>query len=205
MGTAPAWPESCTSLATHPTFCAFVQTESSVKAQKTTPIIIFFLAAAALLGLAACAPVEPSQASSSHRSQDSQTLEPVEKEVPAAVNAAAPAEVLTSAAGPAASPREGMLAFEGSVFVATTELVGSLWQAAGWSIGEEPVSTDPADLPADCTLYPHAGVENQWIGRCRGYILVPQAGARDIAVMVTDEAGGTTMVQVAPPPGDRQP
>jgi hypothetical protein len=98
-----------------------------------------------------------------------------------------------------------MLAFEGTIFVATTELVGELWQAAGWKIGESPIRADPADLPADCTLYPHEGVENQWVGRCRGYILVPQAGARDIAVMITDGAGSTTMVQVAPPPGDPTP
>jgi hypothetical protein len=98
-----------------------------------------------------------------------------------------------------------MLAFEGNVFVATTELVTGLWQSAGWSIGQEPVDTDPDDLPADCTLYPHEGVENQWVGRCLGYILIPQAGARDIAVIVTDETGGTTMVQVAPPPTGMQP
>jgi hypothetical protein len=176
-----------------------------VKAQKPTPYIILILAATALFLLAGCSPLESSQAASPRGSGEAHPVEPVENAANLPASAAVPAEVLASASGPPASPRDGMLAFEGSVFVATTELVTGLWQAAGWSIGEEPVSADPADLPADCTLHPHAGVENQWFGRCNGYILIPEAGARDIAVMVTDETGGTSMVQVAPPPGGLQP
>jgi hypothetical protein len=174
-----------------------------VKAQKPTPLIVLLLAAAALFALAACSPVEPSHPSSV--SNDARPAEPIERPAGDVDHDARPVEVLTSSGSAPANPREGMVAFEGNVFVATTELDTGLWQSAGWSIGQDPVSTDPADLQADCTLYPHAGVENQWVGRCRGYILIPQAGARDIAVMVTDESGGTMVVQVAPPPTGVQP
>lgn len=176
-----------------------------MNAPKPTPYNLLVLALAALFVLAACAPQTPSKASSPERPGESYPVEPAEIAEPLPDSSSAPADVLASAAGLPSSPRDGMVAFEGSVFVATTELVTALWQAAGWSIAEEPVSVDPADLPVDCTLHPHAGVANQWFGRCRGYILIPQSGARDIAVMVTDEAGATTMVQVAPPPGELQP
>jgi hypothetical protein len=112
-------------------------------------------------------------------------------------------------AAPALSPvnvsisPEGMVNFEGDIFVASTNLVDKLWQMAGWRIGDQPVDTDGQDLPADCTLYPHLGVDNQWVGRCKGNILVPQAGAKHIAVVITHPDGSTTMVQVAPPPDNQ--
>lgn len=91
-----------------------------------------------------------------------------------------------------------MVAFDGVVFVATTELDKYLWQIAGWRISEKNLDTENIDIPQDCTLYPHHGVADQWVGSCSGYILVPRNGAKHIAVMVTDEKGSTNMVQVAP-------
>ncbi len=91
-----------------------------------------------------------------------------------------------------------MVAFEGVVFVATTELNKYLWQVAGWQISSKSIDTNNSDIPNDCTLYPHDGVSDQWIGSCEGYILVPRNGAKHIAVMVTDTAGSTNMVQIAP-------
>jgi len=91
-----------------------------------------------------------------------------------------------------------MVAFEGIVFVATTELNKYLWQVAGWKISSKSIDTNNSDIPKDCTLYPHDGVSDQWIGSCEGYILVPRNGAKHIAVMVTDSEGSTNMVQIAP-------
>lgn len=91
-----------------------------------------------------------------------------------------------------------MVAFDGVVFVATTDLDKYLWQIAGWRISDKYLDTENTDIPQDCTLYPHDGVSDQWVGSCSGYILVPRHGAKHIAVMVTDEKGSTNMVQVAP-------
>lgn len=91
-----------------------------------------------------------------------------------------------------------MVSFNGVVFVATTDLDKYLWQIAGWRISEQYLDTENKDIPQDCTLYPHHGVSDQWVGSCSGYILVPRHGAKHIAVMVTDEKGSTNMVQVAP-------
>jgi hypothetical protein len=91
-----------------------------------------------------------------------------------------------------------MVAFNGVVFVATIDLDKYLWQIAGWRISEQYLDTENKDIPQDCTLYPHHGVSDQWVGSCSGYILVPRHGAKHIAVMVTDEKGSTNMVQVAP-------
>ena len=91
-----------------------------------------------------------------------------------------------------------MVPFEGLVFVATTELDEYLWQIAGWQVSNQTIDTNNSDIPQDCTLYPHHGVSNQWIGSCTGYILVPRNGAKDIAVMITDVNGSTDLIQVAP-------
>jgi len=109
--------------------------------------------------------------------------------------------------GEASSPSSNteIVSFRGSVFVAASMLVPDLWQPAGWRVSNQPVDTDSVDLPADCTLYPHLGVVNQWVGRCNGNVLVPKNGADHIAVMVTDENGENTMYQVAPDPGNNQP
>jgi hypothetical protein len=93
-----------------------------------------------------------------------------------------------------------MIGFEGSIFVASTNLVKRLWVDAGWKISSQPIDTDSDKLPADCTLYPHEGVADQWVGTCIGYVLVPRAGAQHISVMHTARDGNTTMIQVAPVP-----
>jgi hypothetical protein len=109
--------------------------------------------------------------------------------------------------GEASTPSRNaeIVSFRGSVFVAASTMVPDLWQAAGWRVSDQPVDTDSADLPADCTMYPHLGVVNQWVGRCDGNVLIPKNGAEHIAVMVTDENGTNTMYQVAPDPGNNQP
>jgi hypothetical protein len=91
-----------------------------------------------------------------------------------------------------------MVPFEGLVFVATTELDEYLWQIAGWQVSNQTIDTNNSEIPQDCTLYPHLGVSNQWIGSCTGYILIPRNGAKDIAVMITDVNGSTDLIQVAP-------
>lgn len=91
-----------------------------------------------------------------------------------------------------------MVPFEGLVFVATTELDEYLWQIAGWQVSNQTIDTNDSDIPQDCTLYPHLGVTNQWIGSCTGFILIPRNGAKDIAVMITDDSGSTDLIQVAP-------
>lgn len=97
------------------------------------------------------------------------------------------------------SGQDEMVAFRGTVFVATSQMVNGLWQTAGWQISEQPIDTDANEVPSDCTLYPHAGVVGQWVGRCRGKVSVPRKGAEHIAVMVTDENGNVSMIQIAPP------
>jgi hypothetical protein len=100
---------------------------------------------------------------------------------------------------------QDMVAFRGTVFVATSGIVESWWRLADWRISDQPVDTDEKDLPVDCTLRPHAGVINQWVGRCAGDVIIPKQGAQHIAVMLTAENGQVTMIQVAPDPGGSQP
>jgi hypothetical protein len=95
---------------------------------------------------------------------------------------------------------DGMFAFEGHVFVASTNPANRRWQQAGWHVATQAIVADRDTVPADCTLYPHQGVEDQWIGSCTGNILIPQDGAEHIAVMHTTKDGTTTLIQVAPPP-----
>lgn len=96
--------------------------------------------------------------------------------------------------------QDGMVVFDGSVFVASTEPFKDLWQLAGWKIGNHNQATDDDQVPTDCTLYPHQGVEDQWIGSCQGHTFVPRNGASHIAVIHTNSDGETTLVQVAPQP-----
>lgn len=114
-------------------------------------------------------------------------------------------EVQQTSAAQIPSNNNQTVSFQGNVFVAASMLAPELWQAAGWRVSDQPVDTDSTDLPADCTLYPHLGVVNQWVGRCNGNVLVPKNGAEHIAVMVTRENGESTMYQVAPDPGNNQP
>lgn len=94
----------------------------------------------------------------------------------------------------------GMITFNGSVFVAISELNRNVWRQAGWLISDQLIDTDTQEVPEDCTLYGHKGVEGQWVGRCRGRVLIPKDGAKHIAVMHTSQDGNTTLIQVAPPP-----
>jgi hypothetical protein len=97
------------------------------------------------------------------------------------------------------SPK-GMLSFEGSVFVALTKPSPKLWELAGWQISRNSVQVAEDRVPKDCTLYPHEGVEDQWIGSCTGSTLIPQNGASHIQVMQTLPDGNTILIQVAPTP-----
>ncbi|MES0360107.1 MAG: hypothetical protein ABUK20_04265 [Anaerolineales bacterium] len=99
----------------------------------------------------------------------------------------------------------GMVAFDGIVFVASTDLIPDRWKLAGWKIGSQSQATDNDQVPSDCTLYPHLGVEDQWIGSCYGYTFVPEDGASHIAVMHTPPDGTTILVQVAPQPDSEGP
>ena len=98
-----------------------------------------------------------------------------------------------------------LVEFEGSVFVAITKPDNILWLSAGWQIATQPVAGDQDSVPTDCTLYPHQGVDDQWIGSCSGKTYIPRAGANHIAVVHTLPDGTTRMVQVAPPPVASQP
>lgn len=95
---------------------------------------------------------------------------------------------------------QGMVSFEGSVFVASTKPSPELWELAGWHIAKNSMKVAEAQVPGDCTLYPHEGVEDQWIGICIGNTLIPQDGASHIQVMHTPPDGNTIAVQVAPTP-----
>ena len=95
---------------------------------------------------------------------------------------------------------EGMQVFEGDIFVASTKPKAGRWKSAGWRIAKQPHSTDSEEVPVDCTLYPHKGVEDQWIGSCSGYIFIPIDGAKHIAVVLTLPDGNTSLIQVAPSP-----
>lgn len=103
------------------------------------------------------------------------------------------------------SPHEGMLVFDGSVFVAATKPTVSRWHLAGWQIARQSLSVEADQVPVDCTLYRHLGVEGQWIGSCSGYTLIPEDGASHIAVMHTQPDGTSILVQVAPPPDPIRP
>ena len=93
-----------------------------------------------------------------------------------------------------------LVSFDGYVFVAITKPDNILWLSAGWQIAAQPFAGEQESVPADCTLYPHEGVDDQWIGSCTGSTYIPRAGAEHIAVMHTEPDGTTRMVQVAPPP-----
>jgi hypothetical protein len=96
------------------------------------------------------------------------------------------------------SQLEDMVLFEGSVFVASTKPITSRWELAGWRIASIAEAVKGEKVPLDCTLYPHEGVEDQWIGSCAGSTFIPTNGANHIAVMHTRLDGKTTLVQVAP-------
>lgn len=109
------------------------------------------------------------------------------------IAACSPAAQNTSAA-----TQPELVTFHGTAFVITTELSPGLWKASGWKLSGSPLDTDRDDIPLDCTLYPHASVNAQWIGGCTGNVRVPKQGAEHIAVMLINQDGSTSHVQVAP-------
>lgn len=167
-------------------------TESEVNLRKQRTFVPLFLIT--LLLFSACSPLagagSTSLVESSLSANDERILHKTEEPLPSSLDDSA---------------AQDLVAFRGTVFVATSGIVKSLWRLADWRISDQPVDTDEKDLPVDCTLHPHAGVVNQWVGRCAGDILIPKEGAQHIAVMLTDENGQVTMIQVAPDPGDSQP
>jgi hypothetical protein len=100
---------------------------------------------------------------------------------------------------------DNMIGFEGHVFVASTRPSKTRWQIAGWQIAVQPIVRDEESIPIDCTLYPHQGVDDQWIGSCAGYTYIPRDGANHIAVMHTQPDGTKRLIQVAPPPVVNEP
>ena len=156
---------------------------------------ICILALISILLLSACAQINPVSDTAHAYNEGTSSISKI-SEVDSAVEQASnlPSEETDSSIGYSSD----MVAFDGIVFVATTDLDEYLWQIAGWRISEQDLDTENTDIPQDCTLNPHLGVSGQWVGSCSGYILVPRNGARHIAVMVTDNNGKTNMVQVAP-------
>jgi hypothetical protein len=110
-------------------------------------------------------------------------------------------ETERSSASDYSSEQENITVLEGDIFVSTTEILPELWGSTGWRIANKSWDTGEQDLPADCTLYPHSGAAGQWVGRCRGEVKIPAAGAANIAVMIAGPDGNLTMMQVAPPRG----
>ena len=98
-----------------------------------------------------------------------------------------------------------MVAFEGNVFVASTKPIVDRWHQAGWQIAKQSLTGEIGQVPVDCTLYKHLGVQNQWIGSCSGYTFIPKDGASHIAVMQTQPDGTSILVQVAPAPESNEP
>ena len=161
-------------------------------------IIMISLALLALGLLPACSSWQDIGSSAPAESIDDSvpsSNQPITESEPPAL----PDDSLTSSS---LSTPQNMVAFEGTVFIASIQIVAERWKMAGWRVGNQPLNTENQEPPADCTLYPHLGVENQWVGSCSGYILVPRDGARHIDVMLTAEDGSTTLVQVAPPPSN---
>jgi len=156
------------------------------------PVLLFILSLSS-----ACSPVQISSASiltdAAQVPDSASSINPAEE-------AGAPISSKSQSSSNPSQIPQGMAEFEGQVFVATTDLVAELWKSSGWAISDQPLDTNKQDIPEDCTLYPHSGVKNQWVGSCSGYILIPRSGAQHIAVMLTAPDGSTTMVQVAPAP-----
>ena len=162
-------------------------------------IVLICLAIFSLALLPACTPVEDAGASMPPEDAAEIDLPPEGNEAETEIDKTEPSPADTPPGNTETTPPDGMVAFDGEVFVASTEVVTSRWQSAGWRIGDQALDTESQDVPPDCTLYPHAGVDNQWIGSCRGYVLVPQDGASHIDVILTHPDGSTTLIQVAPP------
>jgi hypothetical protein len=178
-----SWPGSCTKPVNPNKTLAIKQ---AMCKNKQIPLLILVILTGLLsLWVTGCAPFESVSASAGEETnQDSQSAgQPVVAKQVASSQRTASAQIVV---------------FEGSIFVASTDLVNERWLVAGWKISTQSIDTDSHPVPLDCTLYPHFGVENQWVGSCSGRVKVPQDGARNIAVMHTKVDGSTILVQVAP-------
>lgn len=160
------------------------------------PIIIIFLAILAIVILPACSTWQSSGNYASAKDisdSQSQATQPT-----TGAESPVPQEDSSSSS----SIPEDMVAFEGTIFVASDELVTERWKMAGWRIADQPLDTEIQEPPPDCTLYPHLGVEDQWVGSCSGYVLVPRDGAQHIDVILFNSDGSTSSFQVAPEPNN---
>lgn len=171
--------------------------EATVNSNSSIRIIGFIVGLAVLATLSACS--SSGSAQGFYPQEDPPKSASAPWEGPAAHEAALPESKTLPVSNPN-SIESDYIPFNGEVFVATSTIISELWRQAGWGIGEVPIDTDAQQVPLDCVLYPHSGVENQWVGSCSGRVLIPKSGAKHIAVMLTDSNGKTTMVQVAPPP-----
>lgn len=160
------------------------------------PIIILCLAILAIVILPACSTWQTSGNYASAKDiSDSQPQ-------PTQLTTDAEPPVTQEDSGSSSSIPQDMVAFEGTIFVASDELVTERWKVAGWRIADQPLDTEIQEPPPDCTLYPHLGVENQWVGSCSGYVLIPRDGAQHIDVILLNADGSTSSVQVAPEPNN---
>jgi hypothetical protein len=191
------WPASCTKIRICRSHYSSCMTEAAVKNLIKLIPNIFILLTAAILA-SACSETligtdesqPPGQVFSASSNLDYNPQSSTSKVISATDERPLPA---------------GMVAFDGIVFVASTDLIPDRWKLAGWKIGSQSQATDNDQVPSDCTLYPHLGVEDQWIGSCYGYTFVPEDGASHIAVMHTPPDGTTILVQVAPQPDSEGP
>ncbi len=91
-------------------------------------------------------------------------------------------------------PPPGMIVYVGRVTVLAglpagadgcePSLYAAEWEKAGWKVSLTPKNSD--ELTPDCTIYPNAGVPNQWFGMCEGAVNVPRDGAPLITVILDD-------------------
>lgn len=160
--------------------------------------ILILLALSTLIFLSACSAESPPSAPIP---ESAEVPAPQESEAPVEEDLPSPSDNGVKNNIPS-SPPQNMAAFEGEVFVTTTDVVADLWRMSGWNISDTPLNTDQNPTPLDCTLYPHAGVEGQWVGGCRGYVLIPRNGAEHIAAVVISPDGSTQTIQVAPDPNN---
>jgi hypothetical protein len=170
-------------------------TEVTVKIQIKIPPIIGIIILSMLMG-AACSSNMLSSDGDQTNNQTSSVR--ITQEINSALSEVIP--VKADRSHPAS-----MVAFEGNVFVASTKPIVDHWHQAGWQIARQSLTVEVKQVPVDCTLYRHLGVEDQWIGSCSGYIFIPRDGASHIAVMHTQLDGSSNLVQIAPYPDSHGP
>lgn len=193
------WPKTC-NIASNKLPLS-VDLEPAVKPRTSLTPIFFIIIMSAILMMPACSPMPSAGASVPVYTGGDHT----QAQSPANSIPESAVDIPDIPASNDSATPDGMVAFEGKVFVALTVPKTGRWQQAGWRVGDQPVNTDIQQAPLDCSLNPHSGVQDQWVGGCQGYVLIPQDGAEHIAVMVIKPDGSSTMVQIAPPPGSSTP